>query len=162
MTDSPTPGIVVVAVALVAFAAASCSTGRSSPEVEGPSVRFGDRRVGVEIADDPDERRTGLMHRRSLATDRGMLFLFPAPAQTGFWMRNTLIPLSIAFLRRDGDRRFEVVAILDMEPCREAAAADCPRYRAGRPYDAALEVNRGWFDDAGVGVGAEAIYEPSR
>jgi uncharacterized membrane protein (UPF0127 family) len=115
-------------------------------------LTFGSHQVTAEVADEPLEHRTGLMYREELGADRGMLFLFPAARSGGFWMKNTLIPLSIAFLEpsRQG---FRVVDILDMEPCR---TDDCPTYRPKATYQAALEVNKGWFEDAGVEVGDTA------
>jgi hypothetical protein len=126
----------------------------------GALVSFGDAVVASEIADESGEWGRGLMHREHLAPDAGMIFLFPVPrpGTSGFYMKNTLIPLSIAYMRRTGASRFEVVAILDMEPC-PAETITCPTYPPGEGYDAALEVNQGWFEEAGVAVGAEAAVE---
>jgi hypothetical protein len=100
-------------------------------------------RVAVEVADEPDEWRTGLMHRRSLAANAGMIFVFPQPIRGGFWMKNTLIPLSIAFF----DRRGRILRIMVMTPCR---ADPCPTYDPKVAYKGALEVNRGSFGRWGV------------
>lgn len=98
----------------------------------------------VEIAEDEAQRRLGLMMRDSLAYDAGMLFLFDEtqPAGSGFWMHRTRIPLSVAFLAADGT----ILRILDMEPCTRRLSIFCRRYLSPDPYDAALEVNRGWFE----------------
>jgi uncharacterized protein len=95
-------------------------------------------RLNVQVADEPDEWQLGLMHRRSLARNAGMLFVFPRPTRGGFWMKNTLIPLSIAFL----DARGRILRIMVMKPCR---ADPCPTYDPGVVYRSALEVNRGSF-----------------
>jgi uncharacterized membrane protein (UPF0127 family) len=100
----------------------------------------------VEVADDRAERARGLMGRESLPEDRGMAFLFDAETTSGFWMKDTLIPLSIAFWDRGG----RIVQILDMRPCE---ADPCPTYRPGVPYVGAVEVNRGWFERNGVAIG---------
>lgn len=105
----------------------------------------------VEVADTPERRARGLMGRRYLDEEAGMLFVFPEPTHGAFWMKDTLIPLSIAFLGEEG----EITAILDMEPC---AAEPCPRYRPPSPYVAALEVRRGWFRRHGVAVGDRVEY----
>jgi uncharacterized protein len=97
----------------------------------------------VEIAADPPSRQTGLMHRTELAADAGMLFLFPDDRTGGFWMKNTLIPLDIAFLSAEG----EVVEVLQMEPCE---ADPCPSYSPDGAYRSALEVNAGALVDEGV------------
>jgi uncharacterized protein len=100
-------------------------------------------RVSVEVADEPDEWRVGLMHRRSLARNAGMIFVFPQPIRGGFWMKNTLIPLSIAFF----DGRGRILRIMVMSPCR---ADPCPTYDPKVAYKGALEVNRGSFGRWGV------------
>jgi uncharacterized membrane protein (UPF0127 family) len=124
---------------LVLVCLASCGGGN---EVEGPRVvietRAGEQEVAVEIADTDAERQRGLMGRTSLAEDAGMVFLFPGETAGGFWMKNTLIPLSIAFYDADG----RIVRILDMEPCRREP---CRIYDPGVAYVGALEVNQGAF-----------------
>lgn len=102
--------------------------------------------VNAEVADTPERTQLGLMHRTELADDAGMVFLFFQDTASGFWMKNTLIPLSIAFF----DERGEIVAILDMEPCEEDP---CPIYDPGATYRGALEVNQGAFDEWGVEIG---------
>jgi uncharacterized protein len=111
---------------------------------EGPEVTF-----DVELAADPPTRQLGLMGRTELADDAGMLFLFPDDRDGGFWMKDTLIPLQIAYLDADG----VVLAILDMTPCTEDP---CPSYNPGMPYRYALEVNVGAFDARGVTAGWRA------
>lgn len=123
------------------------------------TVDFGDARVTAEVADTPEERRRGLMGRTSLEADTGMLFLFEESTSGGFWMKDTLIPLSIAFMRSAEGAGFRVVAILEMEPCE---ADPCPTYEPGTSYDAALEVNQGWFAETGVGVGDEATVADAK
>ncbi len=103
-------------------------------------------RLRVEIADTPAARSAGLMGRRHLAPNAGMAFLFDRPTENRFWMKNTLIPLSIAFWDEAG----RIVSIVDMAPCREDP---CPLYSAGTSYIGAVEVNRGFFKAHGVKVG---------
>ena len=98
------------------------------------------------MADSDDERERGLMGRTSLPPDGGMVFHFPEPTDAGFWMKDTRLPLSIAFWDRDGS----IITILDMEPC---TSDPCPVYRAGATYETALEMRRGWFDEHGVEIG---------
>lgn len=97
----------------------------------------------VYVADTPELRQRGLSGVEDLPREAGMLFLFPDDTSTGFWMKDTLIPLSIAFLAADGT----VLEVLDMEPCE---ADPCPTYSPGVSYRAALEVNEGRFDDLGL------------
>lgn len=107
--------------------------------------------VSVEIAETQEQKSTGLMERRSMPEDEGMLFTYPGQQDPSdaFYMFRTRIPLDIAFL--DGDGR--IVAIRQMEPCTSAVAQECERYAPGTPYSAALEVNHGYFDSRGVEVG---------
>jgi uncharacterized protein len=113
--------------------------------------------VFVEIAESDEQRRLGLMRRSSLATDSGMVFLFPREqaADDVFWMYQTQIPLSIAFV--DGDGR--IGSIVDMEPCPSPYPQYCPYYPAGVPFLWALEVNRGYFAQRGIGVGDRIVLE---
>jgi uncharacterized protein len=102
--------------------------------------------VEVEVAQTPEQRQLGLMGREELDADAGMIFLYFEATKGGFWMKNTLIPLSIAFFDRDG----EIVDILDMKPCR---IDPCPSYFPDSPYYGALEVNAGAFRRWGVSEG---------
>jgi uncharacterized protein len=102
--------------------------------------------VQVEVADTAAEREHGLMGRHELAADSGMAFVFPEDTTTSFWMKDTPIPLSIAFYDDTG----RIVRILDMQPCR---ADRCPLYDPEVAYRSALEVNLGAFRRWGVEVG---------
>ena len=104
--------------------------------------------VRVEIADDGYEQGWGLMYRTALAEDRGMLFVYPDEEERSFWMRNTLIPLSIAFMDSEG----RIVDIQDMK----ALDDDPPHYVSAEPAQYALEVNKGFFEERGVDVGDRA------
>lgn len=85
----------------------------------------------------------------SLPADEGMVFVFDEPVSSTFWMKNTLVPLSIAFV--DGDDR--VIGVLDMHPCQ---ADPCPSYGINEQYVLAIEANLGWFEDHGIQAGDQA------
>jgi uncharacterized protein len=104
--------------------------------------------VRVEIADDPWEEARGLMYRTALGEDRGMLFIFSDEQELSFWMRNTLIPLSVAYIDSGG----RITDILDMKPLDDKP----PHYVSSEPAQYALEVNQGFFDDRSVKVGDHA------
>ncbi len=105
---------------------------------------FGNRtEVDVEIADDEAEQRRGLMERTELAENVGMLFVFDREAPRSFWMRNTLIPLSIAYIASDG----RIVDIQDMQPLDETS------HPSAEPAQYALEVNQGFFAERGIEEG---------
>jgi uncharacterized protein len=107
----------------------------------------------VEIADTPEAREQGLMGRESLGEDEGMVFVFFEDTRGGFWMKDTLIPLSIAFFGQDG----RIVKILDMEPCEEDP---CPVYDPGVSYRGAVEMDEGAFDRLGIETGDEIRVSP--
>ena len=96
----------------------------------------GERTFSVEIAETDDARQRGLMWRSTLPAGEGMAFLFDSPVDGPFWMKNTRIPLTIAFWDPSG----RIVDILDMEPCE---AEPCPKYPPSEPYVGAVEVNVG-------------------
>jgi uncharacterized membrane protein (UPF0127 family) len=102
--------------------------------------------VRVEIADNFIEREKGLMGRTALAEDAGMLFVFDSEQPLSFWMKDTLIPLSIAYM--DGEGR--IVDIQDMQPLDET------EHPSAKPAEYALEVNQGFFAERGVKVGDKA------
>ncbi len=107
------------------------------------ALPVGDTIVNIEIADTPDERRVGLMFRESMPDDHGMLFVFEYERVLAFWMKNTRIPLSIAYIKKDGT----IAQILDMEPF------DQRSHKSNCEVQYALEVNKGWFDKHGIEVG---------
>lgn len=100
--------------------------------------------VRAEVADTPATRMQGLMHRKTLARNAGMVFVFDEDAVHCMWMKNTFIPLSVAFIDRGG----AIINIADMRPQTEEP------HCAQRPARYALEMNRGWFAERGIGPGA--------
>lgn len=117
------------------------------------TIHSGSKRylITVEVAATPETRALGLMFRRHLEENQGMLFLHPNVIQGGFWMKNTFIPLSIAFI----DSRGRIVDIQDMEPC---PAEPCQVYVSKAPYQYALEVRKGYFKKRGVKVGDRVTW----
>lgn len=97
----------------------------------------------VEIADDWAEQQRGLMERTELAENAGMLFVFEREQPRSFWMKNTLIPLSIAYIDSDG----RIIDIQDMEPLDESS------HPSAEPARYALEVNQGFYEERGIEVG---------
>jgi uncharacterized membrane protein (UPF0127 family) len=108
--------------------------------------------VRLEVAADPAARARGLMGRRTVPEGTGMVFLYPRDVAEAYWMKNTLVPLSIAFVAADG----RVVSVAEMTPCK---ADPCPSYPPAGPYRYAVELAAGSFADAGVGPGAKVVPE---
>jgi uncharacterized protein len=140
---------VIVVIALGSCGGSAAEEPTSPPPTSTVTFAASGAELAVAVADDDGERRRGLMGVEQLPADEGMAFVFDEPVSGTFWMKNTLIPLSIAFVGEDGG----VVGVLDMEPCE---ADPCPRYGVDDPYVMAIEANRGWFEDNGVSVGDRA------
>lgn len=126
---------------------------RSQTRVELESLeivtRAGRHRFKVEIADDELERNRGLMFRRSLAADRGMLFIFPSERPVAFWMRNTLIPLDMIFVRADGTIR---------SIAHQTTPLDETPVPSGGPILAVLELAGGRAQSLGVQPGDRIVH----
>jgi uncharacterized protein len=105
--------------------------------------RNGDHRFTVEVAARPDEQERGLMFRRSLAADRGMIFPYDPPQDVGFWMKNTVIPLDMLFIRADG----QIARIATAKPL------DLSAVPAGEPVAAVLELRGGRAAELGIQPG---------
>jgi uncharacterized membrane protein (UPF0127 family) len=125
---------------ILAFAALPAFAQPANPVVQ---LNAGMHLIQAEVVADMATRAQGLMHRKSLPQNAGMLFVFDEHAVHCMWMKNTLIPLSVAFI----DDRGTIVNIADMEPHSEAS------HCAGQPVRYALEMNRGWFAARGLKPG---------
>jgi uncharacterized protein len=149
----------LASIGLVVLTLAACASG--AEPVHGAAanrilvrVRTADGTIelgDLQVARTSQARARGLMGRASLPEDGGMVFLFDDETRAAFWMKDTLIPLSILFWQGDG----RIIDILDMSPCR---ADPCPVYRASAPYVGAIEMNRGAFERLGVEVGDTLEY----
>jgi uncharacterized membrane protein (UPF0127 family) len=107
------------------------------------TLKIGAHRLKVEVAQTDAQREKGLMFRKQLGRDDGMLFIFDEPAYHAMWMKNTLIPLSVAFIDDAG----RIVNVEDMQPQTEDS------HCASRPARYALEMNLGWFSAKGIKPG---------
>jgi len=124
-------------------AVASKPAGKPQSGLATATLRSGAAEIVVELAVSPEEQEIGLMHRTELADGRGMLFVYAEDRRLAFWMKNTLIPLSIAYIASDGTIR----EVRDMEPL-SLAPVESERY-----VRYALEAPLGWFDRAGLAPG---------
>ena len=110
----------------------------------------------VEIADTPEERVLGLMHRAGLPEGAGMLFIYPKSAPRSFWMKNTRIPLSLAYI----SAAWRIGEVIRMNP--PLPGEEARTYPSKRPARYALEVNQGWFERNGFGVGARVSFQENK
>jgi uncharacterized membrane protein (UPF0127 family) len=131
--------------ALMAPARSASAQARSPAGAPLPSrtLSIGTASAVVEVVDTPDARATGLMNRFSLQQDHGMLFVFDRAQPLGFWMKNTYIPLSIAFVDSEG----RILNIEDMQPRDESV------HMSRAPALYAIEMRRGWFAAKGITAG---------
>ena len=146
------------AVVAAACADKSASTGDDTTHImafDTAQVRLAGRRdtirLSLELARSPAQKTMGLMERRALAENAGMLFVYDSAQakDAGFWMYRTRIPLDIAYLDSTGAVR----VILAMVPCTATLIDGCPSYPPNVPYRYALEMNAGFFARHGIGAG---------
>ena len=139
------------AAALMLWALAATTRAQDVAQ-ELPAIRLnaGMHIVKAEVAQTPDQRGVGLMHRKTMPANDGMLFVFEQPAPQCFWMKNTLLPLSIAFLADDGT----VTSIADMAP------GSLDSHCSSQPVRYALEMNQGWFAKRGIKPGSKLGGKP--
>lgn len=131
------------ALALALFTALAAWPQGQPQDLPAATLKVGMHSIRAQVAMTPEQRQIGLMFRQNLPNHEGMLFVFEQASTQCFWMRNTLIPLSIAFLADDGT----VVNVADMKP--QSDDSHC----SARPVRFALEMNQGWYAKRGVKAG---------
>lgn len=132
------PALLALLLAAGAFA--------QEPQMNLPRVKLtaGMHVIDAQIAATNEQRMTGLMHRQEMPQHEGMLFVFDYPGQQCFWMKNTLLPLAVAFVADDGT----IVNIEEMKP--QTLDSHC----STKPVRYVLEMNKGWFAKKGIAAGA--------
>lgn len=146
-------GAVCLAALLMALLAApSAARAQDAPQPRLPTVTLsaGMHNIVAEVASTPLQQQTGMMMRTEMAAHEGMLFAFADVSPRCFWMKNTLLPLSIAFVADDGT----IVNIAEMKPRSEAS------HCSDKPVRFALEMNQGWFAKRGLKAGTRLAGPP--
>jgi len=130
----------------------SCATAlwAQAQQLATTPLRAGMHQIQAQLAQSPEQRAIGLMHRKDMPQHEGMLFVFESRETQCFWMKNTLLPLSIAFVADDG----RIVSIADMKPLDETS------HCSAEPVRYALEMNQGWFAKRGLKAGAKLAGSP--
>jgi uncharacterized protein len=146
------PGTRAAAIAALMIAVLSAAAMAQDAPQKLPAIRLnaGMHLIQAEVAQTPDQRGIGLMFRATMGANEGMLFAFEQASEQCFWMKNTLLPLSIAFLADDGS----VVNIEDMKP--QTLNGHCSK----KPVRFALEMNDGWFAKRGIQPGSKLQGAP--
>jgi uncharacterized membrane protein (UPF0127 family) len=118
-----------------------------APQLQLPRVTLtaGMHLIQAQVAATPEQQATGLMHRKDMPTSEGMLFVFERPSRQCFWMKNTLLPLTAAFIADDGT----IVNLADMKP--QTTDSHC----SAQPVRYVLEMNQGWFAKRGLKAGSK-------
>ena len=131
-----------LSVSLTAFSQTS-----DAPQLDLPRIKLsaGMHLIDTQVARTNAQRQTGLMHRPSMPQTEGMLFVFDEPATQCFWMKNTLLPLTAAFVADDG----RIVNLANMKP--QTTDSHC----STQPVRYVLEMNQGWFDKKGIKAGSK-------
>jgi uncharacterized membrane protein (UPF0127 family) len=139
--------------AVIAACAATLAFAQD-PQMSLPRVKLGAgmHQIDAQVAATQDERMTGLMFRQDMPQQEGMLFVFEYPSQQCFWMKNTLLALSVAFIADDGT----IVNIDEMAP--QTLDSHC----STKPVRYVLEMNKGWFAKKGIKAGTKLTGTPFR
>ena len=135
---------------LAAVAACAALGAAADAPLKTTTLKVGGHALKVEVAADDATRMQGLMHRKKMGANDGMLFVFDEPAYQAMWMKNTLIPLSVAFL----DAKGTILNILDMEP------ETLDSHQSAGPSVYAIETNKGWFEQKKVKAGDKVTGLP--
>ncbi len=128
------------------FCVCCLAQAQDAPQMDLPRVKLsaGMHQITAQVAQTPDQRSTGLMFRKEMPQPEGMLFVFEQASMQCFWMKNTLLPLTAAFVADNG----EIVNLADMKPQTEAP------HCSAKPVRYVLEMNQGWFAKKGIKAGA--------
>jgi uncharacterized membrane protein (UPF0127 family) len=137
---------------LGALLLAASLAAQADPFTRTAQIKIGPHPLRVEIAQSDPEREKGLMFRKSMGANDGMLFIFSEPAYHAMWMKNTLIPLSVAFVDGDG----VILNILDMEP------ETLDTHMSAGPSIYAIETNKGWFAQKKIKAGDKVTGLPGK
>ena len=131
---------------------ASIACAQDAPQMDLQRVKLtaGMHLISAQVAQTPEQRQTGLMHRKEMPQGEGMLFVFEQPGQQCFWMKNTLLPLTAAFVADDGT----IVNLEDMKP--QTTDSHC----SAKPVRYVLEMNQGWFAKKGLKAGFKLGGQP--
>jgi len=143
---------ILIGIALSLLGLSGNVQAQAAPQLDLPRIRLsaGMHQIDAQVAMTPDQRATGLMFRREMPQHEGMLFVFEQPAPQCFWMKNTLLPLTAAFVADDGT----IVNLADMKP--QSTASHCSL----KPVRYVLEMNRDWFAKRGIKAGFRLGGQP--
>ncbi|MBV2168102.1 MAG: DUF192 domain-containing protein [Bdellovibrio sp.] len=147
-------GLIAKIVFLSAFSFLFLLTSAHAGEFKTRKIKLGPKTLVVEIAETPAQHERGLMFRESLGPDEGMLFIFKNEETRFFWMKNTLIDLSIGYFDKSGT----LVDIQEMKSGKGIPEPQLASYPSAKPAKYALEMNKGWFDKNRIKIGSRLKF----
>jgi len=136
-------GVASLLAVLMTAVATSAKAQEPQTNLQRTAIQAGMFQIDAQIANTPQQRQIGLMFRKDMPTHEGMLFIFEEPQKLCFWMKNTLLPLTAAFVDDDGG----IVNLVDMQP--QSSDSHCSE----KPVRYVLEMNQGWFAKKKIGKG---------
>ena len=141
------PRVLITALlpVLLGFSVAAHAVDEPQMNLQRVKISAGMHQIDTQVAKTPEQRQIGLMFRKEMPQSEGMIFIFEEPAQQCFWMKNTILPLTAAFVADDGT----IVNLADMKP--QTTDAHC----SAKPVRYVLEMNKGWFAKKGIKAGAK-------
>ena len=141
-----------LALGAALLATAQLGSAQEDPQMDLKRIKLGAgmHQIDVQLAISPEEKQIGLMWRKEMPQHEGMLFIFDMPSKQCFWMKNTLLPLTAAFVADDGT----IVNLEDMKP--QTLESHC----STKPVRYVLEMNKGWFAKKGIKAGAKLTGAP--
>lgn len=157
MDGKACPNLIAALLAAVALLAPSWTLAQQVPQMDLQRVKLsaGMYVIDAQVALTPEQREIGLMQRKDMPQHEGMIFIFEQPSQQCFWMKNTLLPLTAAFVADDGT----IVNMADMKP--QTTDSHC----STQPVRYVLEMNKGWFAKKGIKAGSKlggTLFEAKR
>jgi uncharacterized membrane protein (UPF0127 family) len=141
-----------LAIVMVFLATTFTASAQDDPQMDLKRIKLsaGMHQIDVQLAISPEQKQIGLMWRKEMPQHEGMLFIFDMPSKQCFWMKNTLLPLTAAFVADDGT----IVNLVDMKP--QTLDSHCSE----KPVRFVLEMNKGWFAKKGIKAGAKLTGAP--
>ncbi len=143
---------ILTALLAVLLLGASITNAQEVPQtqLQRTTLSAGIHQIDTQVAVTSEQREIGLMHRKAMPQNEGMLFIFENPSRLCFWMKNTLIPLTAAFIADDGT----IVNLENMQP--QTLDSHC----SAKPVRYVLEMNQGWFAKKGIKPGSKLAGRP--
>ncbi len=145
-------GLTLAILAIAAYTGSARAQEEPQMNLQRATLSVGMHRIDAQLALTPEQRQIGLMWRKKMPAHEGMLFVFEQPSQQCFWMKNTLIPLTAAFVADDGT----IVNLVDMKP--QTLSPHC----SAKPVRYVLEMNEGWFAKKNIKAGSKIAGIPSQ